>query len=257
MADTHPVADPAATDRGATDRAANWARNISRLDVSSIPEGATARNVTGRRMAGPIQGFGRMWQKTYQVRLPLTDVGARDLIATWKAHFPEFWPPNNTFHTPLTGIAPGEVALLDVAIPGRMRLSTGVLVLYADDESFTFMTPQGHLLAGWITFSATTTGEHVVAQVQELMRASDPICELGLSLGGHRQHDTFWQQTLTRLATYLGHPDVSVETRVVCVDKRRQWSRWGNVWYSSLIRSTIYTLGVPARALLNRRGPAG
>ena len=35
-----------------------------------------------------------------------------------------------------------------------MPLSTGVLVLYADDESFTLMTPQGHVFAGWITFSS-------------------------------------------------------------------------------------------------------
>ena len=35
-----------------------------------------------------------------------------------------------------------------------MKLSTGVMVLYADEESFTLMTPQGHMFAGWITFSA-------------------------------------------------------------------------------------------------------
>jgi hypothetical protein len=35
-----------------------------------------------------------------------------------------------------------------------MRLSTGVMVIYADDKSFTFMTPEGHMFAGWITFSA-------------------------------------------------------------------------------------------------------
>jgi hypothetical protein len=40
-----------------------------------------------------------------------------------------------------------------------------------------------------------------------------------------------------------------VETQVVCVDKKRQWSRWSNVWQSSAIRSTIYTLGAPGRAL--------
>jgi hypothetical protein len=29
-----------------------------------------------------------------------------------------------------------------------------VLVIYADAESFTFMTPEGHALSAWITFSA-------------------------------------------------------------------------------------------------------
>ena len=36
---------------------------------------------------------------------------------------------------------------------------------------------------------------------------------------------------------------------MVCVDKRRQWSRWTNVWHSSAIRSTVYMLGAPVRAV--------
>lgn len=48
--------------------------------------------VEGRRLTSPIQGFGRMWQKTYQVRLPAERVAPADLIATWKQRFPEFWP---------------------------------------------------------------------------------------------------------------------------------------------------------------------
>ena len=36
------------------------------------------------------------------------------------------------------------------------------------------------------------------------MRASDPIYELGLALGGHRQEDRFWQHTLTQLAAHFG-----------------------------------------------------
>ena len=37
-----------------------------------------------------------------------------------------------------------------MTLPGKMKLSTGVMVLYADEESFTLMTPQGHMFAGWI-----------------------------------------------------------------------------------------------------------
>ena len=116
--------------------------------------GAVNLNVAGKRLAGPIQGFGKMWQKTYQVRLPRDRVSPTDLVATWKQRFPDFWPDGNRFYAPLTGIAPGEVALLNLTVAGGMPLSTGVLVLYADDESFTLMTPQGHMFAGWITFSA-------------------------------------------------------------------------------------------------------
>jgi hypothetical protein len=240
------------------DRDANWAGPVARLDVGAVPEGAVSFNVKGRRVTSPIQGFGKMWQKTYQVRLPVETVSAIDLISMWKLRFPEFWPEGNTFYGPLTGIEPGEVALLDVTLPGKMKLSTGVLVLYADKESFTLMTPQGHMFAGWITFSALEADGQTVAQAQVLMRASDPIFELGLTLGGHGQEDRFWQRTLTRLAEHYGH-EAEVETVVVCVDKRRQWSKWRNVWHSSAIRSTIYTFGAPGRAVrrLFTRGRKG
>ena len=46
------------------------------------------------------------------------------------------------------GIAPGEVAGLGMSMPGGLTLSTGVLVMYADEESFTLMTPQGHMFVG-------------------------------------------------------------------------------------------------------------
>ena len=245
---TDPAPLPAGPDPTGRDES-SWARNVTRLEVTDQPVGGIVGNVAGRRVSGPLQGFGQMWQKTYQVRLPESEVGVADLIATWKARFPEFWPERNTFYAPLTGIAPGEVALLDVTLPGRFRLSTGVMVLYADEESFTLMTPQGHMFAGWITFSARRDGDDVVAQAQVLMRASDPVFELGLVLGGHRQEDVFWQRTLTRLADHLGYPDLTVETSVVCVDKRRQWGKWRNVWHSSAIRSTIFMLGAPFRLL--------
>jgi hypothetical protein len=228
-----------------------WAKTVSRLSVEEVPEGALNLNVDGRRLASPIQGFGKMWQKTYRVRIPSERVSAAELIATWKARFPEFWPEGNRFYGPLTGIAPGEVALLNMSLPGRMKLSTGVMVVYADEESFTLMTPQGHMLAGWITFSAAELEDETVAQAQVLMRASDPIFELGLALGGHRQEDRFWQETLRGLAASFDH-EGEVDTQVVCVDARRQWSKWRNVWHSSAIRSSMYTMGAPGRAVSRR-----
>ena len=56
------------------------------------------------------------------------------------------------------------MALLDIAVGGGVKMSTGVFVLYADAESFTFATPQGHQFAGWITFSAERSGEATVVQ---------------------------------------------------------------------------------------------
>lgn len=46
-----------------------WAAPVSKLKTGNIPAGAVNLNVEGRRLTGPIQGFGQLWQKTYRVRL--------------------------------------------------------------------------------------------------------------------------------------------------------------------------------------------
>ena len=229
--------------------AANWAKQISTLEASDVPAGAINRNVTGRRVTSPIQGFGKMWQKTYRVDVGAAGEQPTAVIKHWKENFPRFWPERNFFYGPITGIAPGEVAVLNLSMPGRLKLSTGVLVLYADEESFTLMTPEGHMFAGWITFSAFEQGGSTHAQAQVLMRASDPLYEMGLTFGGHRAEDRFWEHTLRALATDLGVGDPRVDTRVVCVDKRRQWARAGNVVKNSGIRSGMYAMGAPLRAI--------
>ena len=81
------------------------------------------------------------------------------------------------------------------------------MVVYADDESFTFMTPEGHTLSAWITFSAYRDGEATVAQAQALERTSDPFDELAYMLGGNRMNDRFWRETLANVATTMGVAD--------------------------------------------------
>jgi len=241
MSDTSSMSLPPQQEGRPRD-AANWAAHGTQLRVSEVPVGAINLNVEGRSVVGPLQGFGRMWQKTYRVRLAQTAVTPREVIAAWKANFQSFWPKGNRFYIPLTGIKPGEVALLNLKTAG-MPLSTGVLVLYADDEAFTLMTPQGHLFAGWITFSALEDGDATIAQAQVLMRANDPFYEMVLRFGGHRQEDKFWRHTLTALAAYFS-VKAPVEMEKICVDRRRQWRYAKNIWHNASLR-TILT--IPAR----------
>ncbi|HUL25209.1 MAG TPA: hypothetical protein VLW44_05500 [Streptosporangiaceae bacterium] len=231
--------------------AASWAAKVERLAVEQR-DGVRGTNVAGRRLTGPVQGFGKMWQKTYRVNLG-SAVTPREAIATWKAHFPEFWPPGNRFAGALAGISPGDVALLDLAVGGGVKLSTGVFVLYADEESFTLMTPQGHMFAGWITFSAARSGPDAFAQAQVLMRANDPLYEIGLALGGHRKEDRFWAQTLTALGERLGAAGPQVETRSECIDPRRQWRNARNIWHNAALRSVLQAAA--ARFTPKRRRP--
>jgi hypothetical protein len=232
--------------------AAYWAKNVTTLKLGQVPAEAVNLNVTGRRVVGPVQGFGKMWQKTMRVELRGAEVTPAEVISTWKAEFQRFWPERNWFYAPLAGIAPGEVALLNLGLPGRMKLSTGVLVLYADEESFTLMTPEGHMLAGWITFSAWAGADGVtVVQIQALERTNDPLYELGYVLGGNRLNSRFWVQTAENLARHFG-VEPEVDSQVVCVDKRRQWHKAGNVWKNAAVRTFVWTLATPLRWLRRR-----
>jgi len=217
-----------------------WAKPVETITAAATaPEGAP-NLVEGKKLVNPLQGFGKMWQKTYRVKLNGIATTPAEAIAAWRAEFASFWPKGNDFYPPLTGLEPGEVALLSAAGPAGMKMKTGVLVLFADDVSFTLMTPEGHMFAGWITFSAHDEGGTTVAQAHVLMRAQDPLGEIGLAMGGHRNENRFWEQTLANLAAHLGCTDPEISTQVVCVDRRRQWSRAANVRHSVAIRSTLH-----------------
>jgi len=245
-----PTGSPTPTNRDA----ANWARPVDRLSGAGAV-GAKDDAVTGKRVSGPLQGFGQLWQKSFSVRLDGVETTPEAVIATWKAHFAEFWPKGQRFYAPLSGIQPGEVALLDIQpVPGApVKLSTGVLVLYADDESFTFMTPEGHTLSAWITFSARRDGDVVVAQAQALERPADPFDDLAYRLGGNHQNNKFWQATLHNLAMMVGVPVPVVEVQVACIDGNRQWRYWRNVRHSATLRSARRTVTSPVR-WITRRG---
>jgi hypothetical protein len=224
-----------------TKKEGTWAKPVDRLQVGALPNKAMNLNVSGRRLTGPLRGFGQMWQKTYRIRLSGADVTLQALIKTWKEKFPTFWPEGNKFYGSLTGIQPGDVAVLNLAAPAHMPLSTGVMVIYADDESFTFMTPQGHIFAAFITFSAFEEEGATVAQVQALIRASDPVYEIGCRIGiVHKREDAFWHGTLRNLASYFGVTG-GVQQTVTRVDNKVQWAEAKNIWHNAAVRSALYT----------------
>lgn len=238
-----------------TQSTGNWAKPVRALQIGAVPGEAINLNVNGRRLAGPLRGFGQLWQKTYRTRLDGAQVAPTALIATWKARFGEFWPGNNRFYGSLEAIKAGDVALLNLAGPAGSSISTGILVIYADDESFSFMTPQGHIFAGMNTYSAYTEADATVAQIQVLVRASDPFYELGCRLGvAHKQEDAFWHSTLINLARHFHAASDHVEQTTTCVDPRLQWREAGNIWHNAAIRTTLHAPLRFGRRLLGRNG---
>lgn len=218
-----------------------WATPVERLKVSDVSAQAINLNVDGRRPEGPLQGFGQLWQKTYRVRLSGVNVPPQQVIKTWKENFGKFWTPGNNFFGSLTGIAPGQVAVLNLVGPGGMPLATGVRVIYVDDESFSFMTPQGHMYAAFITFSAFEEDGTTVVQVQPLLRASDPLYEIGMRIGyAAKVEDEFWRATLVNIAKHFGVQG-QVTQQAACIDPRWQWKYAGNIRNNAAIRTALYT----------------
>jgi len=228
-----------------------WAKRIDKLEVSDVPEGAADVNVRGRREVGALQGFGRLWQKTYRVTLTGVEASPQEVVRVWKEKFPEFQPPQNRFYPSLAGVAPGEVLFISASLRG-MPVHTGVRVIYADDVSFTVMTPEGHPESGWNTFSAHEDDDgRVVAQVQSLARANDPVYEVGFRLVGSTEQERIWTHVLKSLAAHFGcNEPVSLER--VCVDPKLQWSQARNIWHNAGARSMLYTMSAPLRWRRNR-----
>ncbi len=235
-----------------------WAAPVSRLKVGQVPLGAQNLNVDGRQLASPLQGFGQLWQRTYRIRIAPPEpfrVTPEQVVGLWKERLPELMPSNNRFYPSVSGVKPGEVVLINASmpiIPGGMPVDTGVLVVYVDEVSFTVMTPEGHPESGFNTFSAYEENGTVYGQVQSLSRSADPIYEVGYMIFNFaRSHDAIWINVLLNLAAQFGvSEEVTVQKQLV--DKRWQWSKFGNIRHNAAIRTFFYNLRAPIR-WLNRQ----
>lgn len=243
---------------GAGEHRGIWAEPVSRLEVERVPDGVTAINIQGRQAIGALQGFGQLWKKTYQVRLTGVNHTASQVMQTWKENFARYQPAGNRFYPPVEGVVPGKVMFIDSPLPivpplynrpGVVPMTSGVMVLYADDESFSVMTPEGFPVAGWNHFSVYEDEDTLVAQVQSFERASDPIYEFGFRfMGGAKRQEYIWVHVLTELAAHLGVSEkVSMERE--CLDPQLQWAYAKNIWKNAGVRTTLYTLAAPVRWL--------
>ncbi|SRR5258707_182787 len=228
--------------------APHWTR-ASTLHTARVPTGALNLNVDGRQAVGPLQGFGQLWQRTYRLALPETNLMPVEIMRIWKTSFPSFLPPQQHFYPVMDNLEPGQIILINGS--SGLPVSTGVMVLYADDEAFTLMTPQGHPESGWNTFSVVYEDGDLVCQIQSLARANDPLYELGFRVFGASIQERIWIHVLKALATYL-QTDGQIQMSKHCIDPSLQWSQAKNIWYNAAIRTVFYRLGVLPRRLIQR-----
>ena len=222
-----------------------WAKPVEKLTVEGMPQQAINLNVQGRRNSGPLQGFGQLWEKTYRIDLSDTQLKPDQVIRTVKERFQEFQPTENRFFPSPRGIEPGEIVLINASTPGGL-VATGVAVLYTADDTFTFITPQGHPEAGWVTFKSFEDGGRVILQIQGLARASDPIYEIAFRIAGSTLQRQIWTHFLGSFSKYAGSK-AEVQFNAQCLDQSLQWSRFFNVVLNAQITSMLYNISHPAR----------
>ncbi len=218
-----------------------WATPVERLSVPDLPKEAINLNVQGRRPMGPMKGFGPLWLRTYQIGLTGSAATPAQVCRVWKERFAGFWPPGSTFYGADRPIELGDVGVLNLAGPAGTTIATGIFVAYADEESFCFLSVEGHMFGGMITFSAYEEDGVTVAQVQAMLRSGDPLYELGQRLGfAVEAEDQFWQGTLTNLAAHFGTEGEAMHQDAVLLDPTIYWARATNLWYNAAMRTTLY-----------------
>jgi hypothetical protein len=224
-----------------TARLDHWAEPVARLAVPHLPKEAINLNVQGRRPSSPVKGLGQFWQRTYQIRLEGATTSPTEVVAVWKERFASFWPPGSRYFGSGKPVDAGDVAVLNLAGPAGLVIATGIFVIYTGPESFCFLSVEGHMFGGMITFSAHEENGTSVAQVQALLRSSDPLYDIIVRLGiATKAEDQFWQDTLKNLAAHFGVEGQPVTIDALLLDPGMQWSQAKNLWHNSAIRTTLH-----------------
>jgi len=229
-----------------------WAQSLPPVDLSAFPREVPRINVQGQPVCGPASGFGRLWHKVYGAGLPGMQIGPEAVVSEWRDHFGDFWPAGNRMHLGPAGVAPGAPGVITLTVPPGMQLITGIQVAYSGPDSFVFLPVRGHMFCGLIVFGALMAGDGLEAQVQVLVRASDPLWETAMILGGFSQEDQSWFHTLSQLARHLG---TATKPRLCAsvVDEQRAWSESGGVIFNSAVWSGLYQAAGLLRGLGGRR----
>ena len=77
-----------------------------------------------------------------------------------------------------------------------------------------------------------------MARIHLLVRANDPLYEVSFKIFTSRLEDKIWNHTLTQLAGHFdSHEQVYIEVNLV--DRKRQWSQFGNIWKNSGVRTLL------------------
>ena len=235
--------------------AANWARPVDRLSAAGVA-GAKDDAVTGKRVSGPLQGFGQLWQKSFTVRLDGVDTtpearhrrlegalprvlaeGRNVLCAAVRAS------PRARSRSSRSQPVPGRPGQALDRRPGPLR---GRRVVHVHDPRGPYAVGMDHLLGAARRRRGRRPGPGPRATVRPVRRAR---------LHARRQPPE--QQVLAGdpaqpRRSRSASSSRSSRSRSSASTSNRQWRHWRNVRNSATLRSARRTLTSPVRRITRR-----
>jgi uncharacterized protein YbjT (DUF2867 family) len=179
-------------------------------EVNGLPQllarGATPLDVGLRRLAhelpelSPEDGVGDMERKTFWAEIVGSPYDAPTLLREVKARLAELMPLETQAESDPADVRAG--ATLTMAIPGRGHIQ--VRVVDESDRHFTFMTVEGHPLAGTVTFRGEEFGRTVRFAIEINARAANFLDWLAMRTVGRAAQSANWREVVRRVVELSG-----------------------------------------------------
>lgn len=186
----------------------NFIREDSRNALTEIFRIEPTRLEDGLRMLAdsipeqlPSEGFGPLRRKRFWADIRHSRYLAADLLALFRNRVTDVMPIEFSAEPG----APREIrkdATLTASLPLRGHIQ--MKVAEADDSRITFVTVEGHPLAGIVQFSTETRTGKVRFTVEVHARAANAFDYISMSAIGSVLQDQNWQQVVERMVELSG-----------------------------------------------------
>ncbi len=210
------------------------------LRLRGTPLQLALRELTQTLPANPPEnGVGSLERKRFWIDLAGARQSAAELMTIFKKRITEVMPIDFSAEP----ASPREVeygATLSASLPGRGHIQ--VRVEQCDPERVTFVTVEGHPLAGVVTFYAESAGDRLRFTVETFARPANAVDWVAINLAGRWFQDLTWQQVAANMGRLSGaETGDGVQQKAVTLDEQetRQVEDWAHQLIASQQREQV------------------
>ena len=166
----------------------------------------------------PSDGVGDFKRKRFRADIEASVLSAEALFERLRQRFAELTPWTMDTHAePGTAGYPEEGATLTLGLPLRGNIQ--VKVVEVTPRSMTFVTLEGHPLAGAVRFATRPNGDRLRFEVTVYDRAANPVDWLLMATGGGAMQNATWVQLVNNVVEASGGTAPGgVDTEITSLD---------------------------------------